>query len=95
MRDGVLLFGGVEPHLGADSVARRGIELRALGTGDDNEIAVGLKAGRHRPFDLGWIVNVHILVHDDHVLSQAKFWRTEYEKNPNEYETALKFSRAA
>lgn len=27
------------------------------------------------------------------VLSQAKFWGAEYEKNPNEYETALKFSR--
>lgn len=28
------------------------------------------------------------------VLSQAKFWTAEYEKNPNEYEAALKFSRA-
>jgi Flp pilus assembly protein TadD len=27
------------------------------------------------------------------VLNQAKFWNTEYEKNPNEYETELKFSR--
>lgn len=27
------------------------------------------------------------------LLSQAKFWTAEYEKNPNEYEAALKFSR--
>jgi len=28
------------------------------------------------------------------LLTQAKFWTAEYEKNPNEYEAALKFSRA-
>jgi Flp pilus assembly protein TadD len=27
------------------------------------------------------------------LLAQAKFWTTEYEKNPNEYEAALKFAR--
>ncbi len=27
------------------------------------------------------------------VLEQANFWRTEYEKNPNDYEAALKFAR--
>jgi Flp pilus assembly protein TadD len=27
------------------------------------------------------------------MLTQAKFWTAEYEKNPNEYEAALKFSR--
>jgi Flp pilus assembly protein TadD len=27
------------------------------------------------------------------LLNQAKFWNTEYEKNPNDYETALKYSR--
>src|SRR5512139_2166139 len=27
------------------------------------------------------------------LLSQAKFWTAEYDKNPNEYEAALKFSR--
>jgi Flp pilus assembly protein TadD len=28
------------------------------------------------------------------VLTQAKFWTAEYEKNPNDHEAALKFSRA-
>ncbi len=28
------------------------------------------------------------------LLTQAKFWTNEYDKNPNEYEAALKFSRA-
>jgi Flp pilus assembly protein TadD len=28
------------------------------------------------------------------MLTQAKFWTAEYDKNPNEYEAALKFSRA-
>jgi len=27
------------------------------------------------------------------VLTQAKFWATEYDKNPNEYEAALKYAR--
>ena len=61
-------LGGVEPHLGADAVARRRIELRALAFGNDDQVAVGLEAGRHRPFDLGRIVDVDVLVDDDDVL---------------------------
>src|ERR1044072_9241955 len=48
---GIERLGGVEPHLGADAVARRRIELRALALGHDHQIAVGLEARRHRPFD--------------------------------------------
>src|SRR4029450_8768949 len=61
-------LGRIESHLGTDAIAGRWIELGALAPRHDYEIAVSLKARRHRPFDLRGIMDVDVLVHDDHVL---------------------------
>jgi hypothetical protein len=60
--------GGVEPRLGADAVARRRIEPGALAFRHDDQIAIGLEARRHGPFDLRRVMNVDVLVDDDHML---------------------------
>src|ERR1700676_4274509 len=62
-RLGCKRLGRVDPHFGTDAVVRGWVELRALGAGDDNEITVGLKAGRNGPFDFAFIVDIHAHVH--------------------------------
>ena len=58
--------GRIEAQLCADAVVvRRGIEFRAQAAVNRDEVAVGLKPGGHRPFDLFGIVDVDVLV--DHV----------------------------
>src|SRR4029077_14644328 len=57
---------GVDSHFRADAVIRRWIKFRALRARDDDEVAIGLKAGRNRPFDFAFIVDIDIHVdHDD------------------------------
>src|SRR5215212_598957 len=51
-------LGRVQPHLGADTVAVGRVELGTLALRHDDEVAVSLEARRHRPFNLGGIVDV-------------------------------------
>ena len=36
--------------------------------GDDQKIAIRLEPGRNRPFDLAWLVDIHVHVDHDHLL---------------------------
>src|ERR1700741_1694458 len=57
-RAGYDRLGGVQPHLSANSVVRRWVELRSLRPRNDQKVAVGLEPGCDRPFDLVGIVDV-------------------------------------
>src|SRR6478672_2600206 len=61
-------LGRVEPHLRADAIARGGVELRPQRVRDHDEILVGLEPRGDGPFHFGRVVDVDVLVDDDHLL---------------------------
>src|SRR5699024_6267093 len=58
----------VESHLVPETVIGRRVEPRTLCAANDDEVTFGLETGRDRPLHFGWIVHVHVGVHDGDVL---------------------------